>query len=89
MPRALIALCALVAMAMATQLIAVGASSIWSTHPHDGGRSARDPDQRPVSGIAPTWTAAVYAATENNTIYAFDTNSGAMLWQRHLASPAR
>src|SRR5205807_3631248 len=31
--------------------------------------------------------ARVLAATENNTVYAFDTASGNLVWQVHLADP--
>ena len=30
---------------------------------------------------------SVYVATENNTVYAFNTDSGAQVWSQHLASP--
>ena len=30
---------------------------------------------------------SVYVATENNTVYAFNTDSGGQLWSQHLASP--
>jgi hypothetical protein len=45
MQRALVGLCALVVIGLATQLVAVGASSMWSTYQHDAGRSGVDPDQ--------------------------------------------
>ena len=31
----------------------------------------------------------VFAATENNTVYAFDAATGALAWQKHLAEPVR
>ena len=31
----------------------------------------------------------VFAATENDTVYAFDAATGGLAWQRHLADPMR
>jgi outer membrane protein assembly factor BamB len=33
------------------------------------------------------WAGRVYAATENNTVYALDAHDGHVLWARHLGSP--
>jgi len=47
----------------------------------------------PVDGLlyaAPLLAAGrVFAATESDTVYAFDAATGGLAWQRHLADPMR
>jgi hypothetical protein len=80
-----------------------GAVAAWPTYQHDSQRTGADPNQGPVAAVIPAWTSAldgavyaqplvvgsaVYAATENNSVYALDTSTGTQLWHQHLATPA-
>lgn len=101
--RVLFGIVCLAGLVLAGQTIVAGANGAWPTYQHDAARSGVDPDQGVVTGITPAWTTAldesifaqplvigstVYAATENNTVYALDaSNNGAQLWQRHLSTP--
>jgi outer membrane protein assembly factor BamB len=75
----------------------------WTSYDHDGARSATDPDSgAPVTPTA-AWGPAqvdgdvyaqplvsgsvVYVATENDSIYALNAATGAVLWQRSLGTP--
>jgi len=80
-----------------------GAGDDWLTYDHDPGRTGVDAVSPPAGDVRPTWVSPaldgpVYAqpvvvgstvivATENNTVYAFDTATGARRWMRHLADP--
>ena len=103
MRRALVLLCALVVVGLATQLVALGASSVWSTYQHDAGRSGLDPDQAQMTSIGPAWSATldgglyaqplvvgntVYAATQNNTVYAFAADTRNPSGHSRSTSPA-
>src|SRR5262249_42929349 len=83
--------------------VVMGASGAWPTYQHDSARSGLDPDQPAVTGVTAAWTTVldediyaqplvvgttVYAATENNTVYALDATTGRQIWQQHLAAPA-
>ncbi len=74
----------------------------WTTYDHDGARSATDPDSgAPVTPTA-AWGAVavdgdvyaqplvfgswVYVATENDTLYALNAATGAVVWQRSLGT---
>jgi PQQ-like domain len=90
---------------VATSYIAVlGATSGWPTYQHDAGRSGLDPNEASVTTVSAGWNtqldekmyaqplvagSLVYAATENDTVYALDVTTGAVVWQQHLAAPAR
>src|ERR1700716_472263 len=106
MRRALVFLSVVVVVSLATQLVALGASSVWSTYQHDAGRTGIDPDQAQVTSVGPAWSATVdgglyaqplvvgntvYAATQNNTVYAFAADSGNPVWAQpqHVANAAR
>ncbi|HLY49237.1 MAG TPA: Ig-like domain repeat protein, partial [Solirubrobacteraceae bacterium] len=81
---------------------AAAAVPAWTTYRHDGARSGIDPDSTSPVAPAQVWQtpaldgsiyaqplvyqSRVYAATENNTVYALDAASGAVVWQRHLAT---
>src|ERR1700730_13751091 len=93
---AAVALAALVATSV---LAALGATSGWPTYQHDAARSGLDPDAPVVSEVSAAWNTQLdgkmyaqplvvgslaYAATENNTVYALDVTSGAVVWQQHL-----
>jgi outer membrane protein assembly factor BamB len=93
-----IALAALLPFASAAR----GAVSEWTTYHHDGSRGGVDPDSSSPVPPARTWQAGpldgnvyaeplvlgsrVYVATENDTIYALDAASGAVVWHQHLAT---
>ena len=82
---------------------ALGATSSWPTYQHDAGRSGVDSTQASLTTTPLVqWTAnvdaAVYAqplflnnqvlvATQNNTIYALNPTSGAVIWNQHLGAP--
>jgi polyvinyl alcohol dehydrogenase (cytochrome) len=75
----------------------------WTTYHHDGARSGIDPDSTsPVTPTQAWQTPAldgeiwgqplvygsrVYVATENDTVYALDFSTGAVVWHKHLATP--
>ena len=75
----------------------------WTTYDHDGARSATDPDSGTPVAPTPAWGpvavdgdvyaqplvfgSRVFVATENDTVYALDAASGAVVWQRSLGTP--
>jgi outer membrane protein assembly factor BamB len=82
--------------------LAGAAVPTWSTYDHDGARSATDPDSgAPVAPTAVWGPVAVdgdvyaqplvfgsrvYVATENDTVYALNAATGAVVWQRSLGT---
>ena len=95
---------AVLALVATSYFAALGATTGWPTYQHDAGRSGLDPDAAPVATLSAGWNtqldgtmyaqplvvgSLVYAATENNTVYALNVNSGAVVWQQHLSAPAR
>jgi outer membrane protein assembly factor BamB len=101
--RALLVLGCVVAASIVVRAAALSAISDWPTYQHDAGRSGFDANQGAVTSISPAWTSAldgpvyaqplvvgttVYAATENNSVYALDsTHGGTPLWHQRLAAP--
>jgi hypothetical protein len=87
-----------------TTTTVVPAAGDWTTYGGDEARSAvqaRSPALDPlhhlwtspaldgaVYGEPLIWHGTVYAATENDTVYALSARSGAVEWSRHLATPA-
>ncbi len=81
---------------------AAGAIPSWTTYHHDAARSGIDPDSSsPVTPTqvwqtpaldGPIWSqplvygSEVYVATENDTVYALNASTGAVVWQKHLAT---
>jgi outer membrane protein assembly factor BamB len=79
------------------------AAAAWTTYRHDAARSGIDPDstvpvtpsqawQTPpldgqVYGQPLVYGSNVYVATENDSIYALNAATGAVVWSRHLATP--
>jgi outer membrane protein assembly factor BamB len=75
----------------------------WSAYDRDAARSGVDPTAPPAGALRQEWTTPaldgdVYAqplvvgrtvivATENDTVYAFDDDTGALRWTRHLGTP--
>ncbi len=82
--------------------LTLGGCAQWVTYHGDAGRSGADPDRgAPVAPTvawhSPTLDGQVYgeplivgplvfAATGNDTVYALNASTGAILWQRHLAT---
>jgi outer membrane protein assembly factor BamB len=78
-------------------------SAAWTTYRHDAARTGIDPDSTSPVTPAPAWQtpaldgevyaqplvygSRVYVATENDTIYALDAATGAVVWSSHLATP--
>jgi outer membrane protein assembly factor BamB len=74
----------------------------WTTYHHDAARSGVDPDSTSPVPPTQIWQSAaldgkvwaeplaygnrVYVATENDTVYALDASTGAIVWQNHLAT---
>ena len=75
----------------------------WPTYHLDNMRDGNQTKLNPLSTLSLDWTAAldgavygqpllvggrVFAATENDTVYALNRSTGAVLWSTHVASPA-
>lgn len=81
---------------------ALAAGPAWTTYRHDSARSGIDPDSSAPVAPSQDWQVGpldgrvygqplvygsrVYVATENDTVYALDAASGAIVWQRHVAT---
>jgi len=92
----LIAVCALPAASGA-------AVPAWTTYDHDGARSGVDPDSTSpltpqlawqsttldgsVYGQPLVYGSRVYVATENDTVYALDAATGAVIWHQNVGTP--
>ena len=79
--------------------------SDWTTFDQNPMRTGVDPSRNSFSPATPAWQSPqldghlygqplvyagrVYAATENNTVYALAANSGAVLWSSHIAPPVQ
>jgi hypothetical protein len=77
--------------------------SAWTTYNQNGLRTGVDASGSSFSTVTPAWTSAtldgqlygqplvaagrVYAATENDTVYAMAANSGNVLWSTHVGTP--
>ena len=101
MRRSIVLLAAL--LACLTPGAAAAAGPAWTTYRHDAARSGSDPDSLAALPPAAAWRSPaldgqlwgqplvygslVYAATENDTVYALNPTSGAIVWSRHLATP--
>lgn len=74
----------------------------WTTYHHDDSRAGAAPRLAPLGTLAKAWEAAldgavygqplvvghrVFAATENDTVYALDAASGRVLWTTHVGTP--
>jgi outer membrane protein assembly factor BamB len=77
-------------------------SANWPTYHANLTRTAVDRSSPPLSGPRRIWSTGldglvyaeplavgnrVYAATENNTVYALNARSGKIAWKRHLGAP--
>jgi polyvinyl alcohol dehydrogenase (cytochrome) len=77
--------------------------SEWTTYDQNGLRTGVDASGASLTPATPAWTSPafdgslygqplvatgrVYAATENDTIYALSADSGGILWSHHIAKP--
>jgi hypothetical protein len=77
--------------------------SDWTVYHQNGPGTGVDPSGASFSGAGPAWTSPVLdgplygeplednglviAATENDTVYALDVTTGAIVWQTHIADP--
>src|SRR5438874_2345394 len=75
----------------------------WPVYHHDDGHTGHDPTLAYSLTVRQGWTSApmdaqmyaspliyggiVYAATLNNTVYAFNQADGSLVWSRHLRAP--
>ncbi|GAA1810667.1 hypothetical protein GCM10009835_32660 [Planosporangium flavigriseum] len=74
----------------------------WTTYHHDNTRSGVAPELAPLGTLSKAWDATldgavygqplvvgdrVFAATENNTVYALDAATGRTIWSTHVGSP--
>jgi polyvinyl alcohol dehydrogenase (cytochrome) len=75
----------------------------WPVYHHDNAHTGADLTLNSVGGVKPGWTSAVmddrvfaspliyggivYAATLNNTVYAFNQTDGSLVWSNHLRAP--
>jgi outer membrane protein assembly factor BamB len=78
-------------------------TSNWTTFDHDSMRTGVDTSGNSFTGATEAWTSPnldgqlygqplvyadrVFAATENDTVYALAADSGQVLWSTHLATP--
>ncbi len=77
--------------------------SEWSTYDQNGLRTGVDVSGVSFAAATPAWTSPafdgslygqplvatgrVYAATENNTVYALSADTGGIVWSHHIATP--
>src|SRR4051812_26968237 len=74
----------------------------WTTYHHDNARSGVAAGLAPLGALSRAWTATldgavygqplavgdrIFAATENDTVYALDASTGAVLWSTHVGTP--
>jgi PQQ-like domain len=85
-----------------TYFVVMGGTAAWPVYQHDFNRTGVDRDDPQATAVSAGWNTQldgaiyaqplfanniVYAATENDTVYGLDANSGAMLWRQHLGTP--
>ncbi|GAA5186160.1 hypothetical protein GCM10023322_31800 [Rugosimonospora acidiphila] len=74
----------------------------WPTYHRDNTRAGNATDLAPLSTLSVNWNATldgavygqplvvggrIFAATENDTVYALNPNTGAVVWSAHLGTP--
>ncbi len=91
-----------VAIVLASPGVAAASDSAWTTYHHDAARTGVDPSSS-VPSPSFSWASAqldgkvyaeplvlgsrVYVATENNSVYALDAATGAVVWQANAGTP--
>src|SRR3954451_7986523 len=81
---------------------AAAADGDWTTYHHDNARSGVATGLAPLGTLSRAWSATldgavygqplavgdrVFAATENDTVYALDADTGAVAWSTHVGTP--
>ncbi|MCU7731149.1 cellulose binding domain-containing protein [Actinoplanes sp. KI2] len=79
-----------------------GSPDDWPTYHRDNARDGNAPNAAPLSTLSVAWTASldgavygqplvvggrIFAATENDTVYALSPATGAVLWSTHVGQP--
>jgi outer membrane protein assembly factor BamB len=93
---------AVVAVLLSLASGARAAAPAWTTYHHDSQRSGIDPDSAAALTPEPAWHtepldgsmyaeplvygSLVYAATKNDTVYALNAATGAIVWQSHVGT---
>jgi outer membrane protein assembly factor BamB len=101
MSRRALALALLIAFAGGAR--AAAATPAWTTYRHDAQRTGIDPDSTSPVAPTQRWQSTpldgavygqplvygsrVYVATENDSVYALDAGSGAVVWRAHVGTP--
>jgi polyvinyl alcohol dehydrogenase (cytochrome) len=77
-------------------------ASDWTAYHHDNGRSGVAPGLARLGSLSRAWAARldgavygqplavgdrIFAATENDTVYALDAGTGRVLWSTHVGTP--
>ncbi|MBV9284278.1 MAG: PQQ-binding-like beta-propeller repeat protein [Acidimicrobiia bacterium] len=89
--------------ASSTATTSASASGTWAAYHHDAARTGVADDQTPIGKVHKAWDSAtldgdvyaeplvvgghVIAATEANSVYAFDAATGAQVWRAQLGPP--
>src|SRR5436190_20322466 len=91
-----------IAVMLAFGTTAAYAGSTWPTVTGNSQRTGNDTSEPNLRPLHNAWNVAldasvyaqplvfngrVYAATENNSVYALDAHDGTVLWKRHLGTP--
>ena len=87
----------------AAPLAAAGPTGSWTVYHHDNAHTGYDSSQGPMVTATTGWTSValdgqiygeplvygglVYVATLNNTVYALNQSTGAVVWSRNLGAP--
>jgi Repeat of unknown function (DUF346)/PQQ-like domain len=94
---------ALVPQSVTPHLVQAAVSGAWTTYHHDDARTGNDSSLGQARTATTGWVSptldqevyaeplvfggAVYVATLNDTVYALNQSSGAVLWSKHLGTP--
>src|SRR3569833_28970 len=88
----------------AAAVLAVADAGDWTTYHHDNARTGLAAGLAPLGALSRDWSATldgavygqplvigdrVFAATENDSVYALDAATGAVAWSAHVGTPVR